>query len=70
MNLTSTSTSTQSQDIGPIGAGARQDYAISVAKKAQDHVKQEGAAIIQLIESIPAASAMNPSVGTQLNARA
>ena len=70
MNVTSSLTPAQAQDVGPLGSGARQDYAISVAKKAQDHVKQQGAAITQLIESTPVVPAPDNTVGTVLNVKA
>jgi len=68
MNIPSSTSANQLADQSPIGAGARQEYAVAVAKKMQDQVKQEGAAITQLIESAPIASQSSDTVGTRLSA--
>ncbi len=68
MNIASSTSANLLADQSPIGAGARQEYAVAVAVKVQDHIKQEGAAITQLIESAPVPADSSETVGTQLNA--
>jgi len=68
MNISSSPSANLLADQGPIGAGARQEYAVAVAKKIQDHVKQEGVAITQLIDSAPVPPESSGSVGTRLSA--
>ncbi|MCX6937267.1 MAG: hypothetical protein NTU80_05120 [Verrucomicrobia bacterium] len=68
MNIPSSISANLMADQSPVGAGARQEYAVSVAVKVQDHIKQEGAAITQLIESAPVPAETSETVGSHLNA--
>jgi hypothetical protein len=68
INIASSTSANLLADQSPIGAGARQEYAVAVASKVQAQVKQEGAAITQLIESAPVAAETTEAVGGNLNA--
>ncbi len=68
MNIPASISANLMADQSPIGAGARQEYAVAVAVKVQDHIKQEGAAITQLIEAAPIPAETSETVGSHLNA--
>jgi len=70
MNINSSLTPSQAQDTSPIGAGARKDYAISITKKVEDQIKQEGPSIIQLTDIQPVATAPDKALGTLLDVKA
>ena len=48
------------------GGAARQDYSVAIAQKVNQQVKQEGEAVVKLIESVPAPKSDGPA-GTKLN---
>jgi hypothetical protein len=48
------------------GNSARQDYSVAVAVKINDQVKQEGEAVVKLIESAPVPP-VSDTQGTRLN---
>jgi len=54
MNISSSVNLSQIGAADPQGASVRQDYGVAVALKVKDQQKQEGEAIVKLIDSAPA----------------
>jgi hypothetical protein len=54
MNISSSANMSQLNAVDTRGSTARQDYSVAVALKANEQVKQEGAAIEKLVESASA----------------
>jgi hypothetical protein len=54
MSISSSVNLTQLNTSGTQGDAVRQDYSVAVAVKINDQAKQEGAAVVKLIESAPA----------------
>ena len=69
MNISSSVNLSQLSTTDPQGASVRQDYAVAVAIKSKDMIKQDGDDAVKLIESAPAPSSDN-SIGKNLAAYA